>query len=191
MSTPDLYHGLVEQLSGEEMALWQAWKLASESVRAHIAADIAAATGLSDPDFGVLTRVVEIGGGRMRQNQLAELMGFHRSRLSHHLGRMRDRGLITTEPAGNGVEVVATDTGKALVKQARPVHAAAVRRHLIDPLNGLDARKLLLALEKLGALSVRMPPGQGRECDWFCPFPRSCRLWGGRHGVPRSSSRSL
>jgi DNA-binding MarR family transcriptional regulator len=139
----------MRRLSGDEMALWHTWKRAAENVRTQVAADITAQTGLSDPDFGVLTRVVETGGGRMRQNQLAESMGVHRSRLSHHLSRMRDRGLITTEPAGNGVEVMATERGQALVKQARPVHAAAVRRHLIGPLDGLDIDNFRLALERL------------------------------------------
>jgi DNA-binding MarR family transcriptional regulator len=137
------------------MALWHTWKRAAESVRARVAADITAETGLSDPDFAVLTRVVEAGGGRMRQNQLAESMGIHRSRLSHHLSRMRERGLIATEPAGNGVDVIATEQGHILVKRARPVHAAAVRRHLIGPLDGLDLDNFRLALERLGSGGAR------------------------------------
>jgi DNA-binding MarR family transcriptional regulator len=136
----------------DEMTLWHAWKRATETVRTRVAADITAATGLSDPDFAVLTRVVEIGGGRMRQNELAESMGFHRSRLSHHLARMRDRGLVVTESAGgNGVDVIATEQGQALARQARPVHAAAVRRHLVEPLQGLDIGNFRQAVERLGA----------------------------------------
>jgi DNA-binding MarR family transcriptional regulator len=150
VSTRDPYHGLVQELSSDEMALWHAWKRAAESVRTRIVADITAETGLSDPDFAVLTRVVEIGDGRMRQNQLAESMGFHRSRLSHHLSRMRERGLITTEPAGSGVEVTVTEHGRTLVKRARPVHAAAVRRYLVDALAGLDLDNFRSALERLG-----------------------------------------
>ena len=101
---------------------------------------------LSDPDFGVLTRVVELGGGRMRQNQLAESMGCHRSRLSHHLSRMEQRGLVTREPADGGVDVIATASGAEAAAAARPVHAAAVRRHLLEPLAGCN----LAALAALG-----------------------------------------
>ena len=97
----------------EELDLWHAWKLATESIRALVAADIMAATGLSDPDFGVLTRVVELGRGRMRQNLLAESMGFPRGRLCHHLSRMEDRGLVIREPVSGGVDVVATASGAA------------------------------------------------------------------------------
>jgi DNA-binding MarR family transcriptional regulator len=135
------------RLKPSELALWHAWKRASETVRTRIAADIAAETGLSDPDFGVLTRVVELGGGRLRQSALAESMGFERSRLSHHLDRMVERGLITRE-RGTGVEVVATPGGRAAIRRARPVHAAAVRRHLIGRL-GRDAAAFAAALERL------------------------------------------
>jgi DNA-binding MarR family transcriptional regulator len=139
----------VTGLTDDELALWHAWKRASELVRTRVAADITEATGLSDPDFGVLTRVVEIGGGRLRQNALAESMGFHRSRLSHHLSRMEERGLITRHQADGGVEVVATPVGRAAVKQARPVHAAAVRRHLTRLVSDDHRAQLLADLERI------------------------------------------
>jgi DNA-binding MarR family transcriptional regulator len=104
--------GSMTQLNNDEMALWQAWKQAADTVRTLVAADITAETGLSDPDFGVLTRVVEIGHGRMRQSRLGVLMGFQRSRLSHHLTRMEARGLIKREPVSMGVDVVVTAAGE-------------------------------------------------------------------------------
>ncbi|MEU3186271.1 MarR family transcriptional regulator [Streptomyces sp. NPDC006923] len=97
----------------------------------------------------MLTRVVETGGGRLRQSRLAELMGFHRSRLSHHLTRMEERGLTTREPAAGGVDVVVTDEGRRAAEKARPVHAAAVRRHLVDPLGAADHAAVLAILERL------------------------------------------
>jgi DNA-binding MarR family transcriptional regulator len=139
----------VARLSKDELALWSAWKHAAEAVRGRVADDIAAATGLSDPDFGVLTRVVEDGGGTMRQNALAESMGYHRSRLSHHLSRMEARGLITRRQSGDGVEVVVTDAGRAAVARARPVHAAAVRQHLTARLTETQYRALLAILDRL------------------------------------------
>jgi DNA-binding MarR family transcriptional regulator len=136
-------------LSDDELALWHMWKRATESVRAEVAADIAAETGLSDPDFGVLSRVEELGGGRLRQARLADSIGFHRSRLSHHLTRMESRGLISREAVGNGVDVVITKAGSAALKRARPVHAAAVRRHLLEPLSASQTDALRTILERL------------------------------------------
>ena len=138
------------QLTRDEAALWTAWKQASEGVRARVAADILAATGLSDPDFGVLTRVIEIGGGALRQRELAQSLGWHRSRVSHHLTRMEQRGLITRRalPEG-GVEIRVTDTGRAGVAEARPIHAAAVREHLLRPLEPSQRKALSVALARL------------------------------------------
>jgi DNA-binding MarR family transcriptional regulator len=137
-------------LAGEEAALWTAWKQASEGVRARVAADILAATGLSDPDFGVLTRVVEIGHGTLRQSELAQSLGWHRSRLSHHLTRMEQRGLITRRAlTEGGVEICVTDTGRAGVAEARPIHAAAVRDHLLRPLEPSQRKALSVVLARL------------------------------------------
>ncbi len=150
--------GVHELLDAEETSLWHAWKLAADTVRARIAADITAATGLSDADFGVLTRVADIGGGRMRQNALAESMRWHRSRLSHQLARMEQRDLLTRHRVDGGVEVRLTGTGRDRADAARPVHAAAVRRHLIDQLDLPQRRRLRHAL---GALTAQPADGPG------------------------------
>jgi DNA-binding MarR family transcriptional regulator len=137
------------RLRKDEIALWSAWKQAAGLVRGRVAEEVSAQTGLSDPDFGVLTRVVEDGGGAMRQNQLAESMGYHRSRLSHHLSRMERRGLVTRRRAGGGVEVVVTDAGSEAVARARPVHEAAVRRYLIARLTDSEREALISILDRL------------------------------------------
>ncbi len=87
------------------------------------------------------------------QNRLAELMGFHRSRLSHHLQRMEERRLITRERAGAntglGMDIVATPAGFEAVEKARPVHAASVRKPLIDPLERADLAAFFAGLYEL------------------------------------------
>ena len=125
-------------LSQSDMALWHAWKAATQVVRDRVVAEVGAATGLSEPDFGVLTRVVELGDGTLRQNELAASMGWHRTRLSHHLSRMEQRKLVTRAPADDGVAVTVTAAGRELVAVARPLHADAVRRHLADLIPGED-----------------------------------------------------
>jgi DNA-binding MarR family transcriptional regulator len=117
-------------LDENELALWHAFKSAAETVRAEVAMEITRVTGLSDADFGIVTRLDD-AGGRMRQNELAASMGWHRSRLSHQLSRMTDRDLVRRHDAENGVTVELTDTGRGAAERARPVHAAAVREKLI------------------------------------------------------------
>lgn len=118
------------ELTDDEIRLWRAWTGASEMSRRRIADDVGAATGLSASDFGVLSRLVHLGEGTLRQNELAVSMDWHRSRLSHQLSRMEQRGQVVRSSVGGGVAVTITDAGRAAIDAARPVHAEAVREHL-------------------------------------------------------------
>ena len=129
--------------------LWHAWKHATEAVRSRVGADITAATGLSDGDFGILTRIADAPGGSLRQNQLAQSMGWHRSRLSRHLSRMQARGLVDRSPAGDGVSIALTHDGETAAATARPVHRRAIRNHLAARLSELERTQLLAILAKL------------------------------------------
>lgn len=138
-------------LDGDEARLWHAWKQAAETVRARVAEQLDAATGLSDPDFGVLTRLEDLGGGELRQNELGASMGWHRSRLSHQLTRMEQRGLVARSGVPGGVLVSITALGSDRIAAARPVHARAVRTSLISLISPQDAAAVLSALETLAA----------------------------------------
>jgi len=99
-------------LSAIEMARWTAWKRASDTVLAAIARDIAAASDLSAADFAVLSRVREIGDGAMRQQELATLLGWQRSRLSRHVSRMQSRGLVVAVSEKGARMIKATEAGR-------------------------------------------------------------------------------
>jgi DNA-binding MarR family transcriptional regulator len=143
----------VDQLSEDETSLWHAWKRATETVRARVAADISAATGLSDPDFGILTRLADADDdGVMRQNELAASMSWHRSRLSHQLTRMEQRGLVTRAVQGDGVAVRFTPAGRDAAAAARPVHASSVRRHLTRHVSPDRLRELVAILDALSGV---------------------------------------
>lgn len=137
-------------LTGRDAELWDAWTAATDVV-AQVAADVARATGVSEPDLLVLTRLRDLGDGQLRQSQLAAATGWHRSRLSHHLRRMEERGLVTRAEARGGVDVSTTTMGRAALTRARPVHADAVRRHLVDVLPARDRERLLAILQRVTA----------------------------------------
>lgn len=118
-------------MTADEAERWAAWEATAQAV-AQVSAEVTASTGLSEPDFVVLTRLHD-AGGTLRQSALAAVSGWHRSRLSHHLGRMADRGLVVRDGVPGGMEVRITTMGRAAVARARPVHADAVRRQLSAP----------------------------------------------------------
>ena len=122
-------------LSPYELRVWHAFLLMGEDVLSRVGRDIAQATGLSGPEFGVLSRLSAIGKGEMRQQTLARVMTWDKSRLSHQLTRMQQRGLVERRDAsGNTVLVVLTKLGRKKLEAARPIHAESVRRNLLSRL---------------------------------------------------------
>jgi DNA-binding MarR family transcriptional regulator len=122
-------------LSPRELRVWHAFLLMGEDVLGRVGRDIAQATGLSGPEFGVLSRLAAIGKGEMRQQALARVMTWDKSRLSHQLTRMQQRGLIERRyTERNTVLVVLTKLGREKLESARPIHAESVRRNLLSRL---------------------------------------------------------
>ncbi len=120
-----------KSLTAQELRIWHAFQDMGEEVRGRVGRDISEATGLSGSDFGVLSRLVGIGKGEMRQQQLAKVMKWEKSRLSHQLTRMEDRGLIKRETADDAVVVGLTKLGHQKLAEALPVRAESVKRHFL------------------------------------------------------------
>src|SRR5688572_2840237 len=103
-------------LTEEEQQLWRAWLALGSALPAALHRELQADAGLSLPDFDVLVQLSESADGRLRVSDLARALGWERSRLSHHVGRMERRGLVTREECvddGRGAFVVLTSGGRA------------------------------------------------------------------------------
>ncbi|MFB6565020.1 MULTISPECIES: MarR family winged helix-turn-helix transcriptional regulator [unclassified Streptomyces] len=145
-------------LTEPEQDAWYAWRRMFPLVNAEIARDLTQDSGLSEADYDVLSVLGSTDGHRMRISALAELMRWSRSRLSHQLTRMEQRGAVRREEVatdGRGAEVVLTDTGITMITDAAPLHVESVRRHLIDVLTPEQLRTLAevgeVLRERLGA----------------------------------------
>jgi DNA-binding MarR family transcriptional regulator len=131
-------------LTPREIRLWSAWLAFSEAVASNVGRDVAEATGLSAADHRILECLVEHGEGRLRQRELAQAIGWDKSRISHQLTRMQERGLLTrSKTAEHGSRVAISAVGRDLLESARPVHANAVRRHLIGRLTPAQISAIL------------------------------------------------
>jgi DNA-binding MarR family transcriptional regulator len=131
-------------LTTRETQLWQAWLKMSEAVTSQVARDVAEGSGLSAADYAILERLTEIGNGRLRQRELALALNWDKSRISHQLTRMQERNLLTrSKTIEDGSQVAITRAGREALEQARPIHAQAVRRHLIARLTPEHAATIL------------------------------------------------
>ena len=84
--------------------------------------------------------------------ELGGVLGWEKSRLSHHVGRMADRGLVTKEKCDSdrrGAYVVVTRRGRKEIEAAAPGHVAAVRRLFIDRLTPSQLDAIAVAAESV------------------------------------------
>ncbi|MEU1835704.1 MarR family winged helix-turn-helix transcriptional regulator [Micromonospora chersina] len=139
-------------LDAREARAWRGYRRMRRLLDLELARELMQDAGLSEPDYDVLSDLSETPDQRLRLSELADRMLWSRSRLSHHLARMQQRGLVTREehPSdGRGSIVVLTPAGRAAIEAAAPGHVAAVRRHLIDLLTPEE-------IDALGALTQRV-----------------------------------
>jgi len=124
-------------LDDDEQRAWLAYRRMRLLLDAQIARDLSTDSGLSAPDYDVLSNLSESDGHRLRVTDLAARLQWSKSRLSHHLSRMEHRRLISREDCsadGRGAFIVLTDEGWRTIKAAAPSHVNSVRRHFIDVL---------------------------------------------------------
>ncbi len=122
-----------------------------------VARELQRETGLSGADYEVLVNLSEAPEGRLRAFQLGGATGWEKSRLSHHITRMEDRGLVRREACASdsrGAFVVLTVAGREAIEAAAPRHVEHVRRWFVDALTPeqLDALAAIseAVLAKLG-----------------------------------------
>lgn len=120
--------------------------------------------GLSLSDFGVLVILSEHPSRRMRVLELARALQWEKSRVSHQLRRMTDRGLI--QRAGcpddkRGAFVELTEAGLAAIETAAPTHVRSVRANLFDALTPED----VAALARISDAAIAVIEA---DCDEEC-----------------------
>lgn len=138
-------------LDESEEAAWRAFRRMTIAVRAATARDLAE-TGLSEPDYEVLSTLVERPKVTSTLHEQAAKMGWSRSRLSRHASRMETRGLIRRAPDpadGRGCLLILTRLGRDTLRTATPAHLESVRRHFADHLEPEDLTALTRIAAKL------------------------------------------
>ena len=113
----------VRWLDEREERAWRALQFMQMRLEGELARQLAADSGLSYPDYLVLVALTDRPDGRMRLFELAGVLGWEKSRLSHHVARMADRGLVKKEKCDSdrrGAYVVVTEARAA--RRSRPPH---------------------------------------------------------------------
>lgn len=140
----------------DELQTWRAFIETTDELRAVLAARLQSESGLSSGDYSVLLALSEADHRRMRSSELAAHIGWERSRLSHHLGRMERRELIRREECATdnrGAEITATPAGIEAFRGASAPHLHAIRELFVD---ALTPAQLTAAGDIADALRARL-----------------------------------
>jgi DNA-binding MarR family transcriptional regulator len=149
----------VRWLDEREARAWRGLQAMQLRLTARLSRELAAESDLSWPDYTVLVVLTDQPEGRLRAFELGRELGWEKSRVSHHVTRMVDRGLVTRERCASdqrGAFVVVTPRGRRAIEAAAPGHVEAVRRHFVDLLTPEQ-------LEQLAALTDRVLDALDRD----------------------------
>jgi DNA-binding MarR family transcriptional regulator len=121
----------------EQLRIWRDYIETAEILRTRLASRLQSESSLSAGDYQVLLALTEAPKSTLRSSELATSIGWERSRLSHHLGRMEKRRLIQRVACADdvhGVDVIATESGREAFRAGSVPHLRAVRELFLDAL---------------------------------------------------------
>jgi DNA-binding MarR family transcriptional regulator len=158
-------------LNPREQTAWRAYLDMNALLGARLNKEMQEASGISIADFSVLVPLSEHPEARMRVLELARSLGWEKSRLSHQLTRMQQRGLVERSNCNEdrrGAWIVLTDRGRATVESAAPRHVESVRRYLFDELSPAQV-DALAAIGRAVVGKLVETCGSGADaCDTGC-----------------------
>ena len=145
-------------LDEEEAKAWRALQMMQARLGAALAKDLVSHSQLSYQDYLVLIALTEAPDGRLRLFELGHAIGWEKSRTSHQVARMAQRGLVdkfSCPSDRRGQWAIVTCAGRAAIEAAAPSHVAAVRRLFVDQLSREQLAQLASAAQTvLGTLDA-------------------------------------
>jgi DNA-binding MarR family transcriptional regulator len=146
-------------LDAEEQRAWRAWLYSSQLLNDRLDRELMRATGIPHAYYEILVQLSETPDRQMRMSELADRCLSSRSRLSHAVSRLEERGWVRRQECaedGRGLLAVLTDEGFAALEAAAPIHVEGVRTHLFDQLTP----EQVAAMRDLGETLLRhLDPG--------------------------------
>jgi DNA-binding MarR family transcriptional regulator len=149
--------------TGEEHA-WRTFLAATATLFSAVEGQLHRESGIPHGYYEILVNLSEAPGRALRMSQLAEASTSSKSRLSHAVARLEERGWVErldcpTDRRGQVARL--TDAGFAALDAAAPGHVEQVRRALFDRISAEQ-------VEQLAAISAAIAAGEQGESG-FCP----------------------
>jgi DNA-binding MarR family transcriptional regulator len=121
--------------TSKELAIWRRYVETGEALNQQLAARMKLEADISVGDYTVLLALSEADGHSLRSSALAEVIGWDRSRLSHHVKRMEERNLIVrsaVEGDNRASRVTASGEGLNVFRRASVSHLRLIKTLFVD-----------------------------------------------------------
>jgi DNA-binding MarR family transcriptional regulator len=148
-------------LTADEQRAWRNYIEATTMLLEVLDRQLQQDSGMPHGYYEILVRLSEADEFTMRMSELADSTRSSRSRLSHAVSRLEERGWVARrdcETDRRGQLAQLTAPGHAALAAAAPGHVATVRAHMIDALSADQIRQLgdiaQAMIDNLGAAPV-------------------------------------
>ncbi|MFD4612220.1 MarR family winged helix-turn-helix transcriptional regulator [Streptomyces sp. NPDC058440] len=148
--------GTLRPLTAEEEAVVRALPSLIYALPRAIEAEMTREQRLSNTEYLALMHLSEAPDRHLRMHELARACEMSLSGTTRIVHRMESEGLVDRVQCstdGRSWHACLTDAGLTRLEEAWPTNLAAIRRHFLDHVKGLDLKELAAALQK-----VAMPP---------------------------------
>jgi DNA-binding MarR family transcriptional regulator len=157
-------------LTAGEQHAWRSFLTATQTLLSAIEGQLQHESGIPHGYYEILVRLSEAPGRALRMSQLAEASVSSKSRLSHAVARLEERGWVerlncATDRRGQIAQL--TDAGYAALEAAAPGHVEHVRRSMFDVLSAEQVVQLAAISEAIIA-AADSPVGPGIGCPLEC-----------------------
>jgi len=147
-----MYVAQTRWLTDDEQHTWRAFLEATRRLDEQLDRELQHEAGMPLAYYTILAMLSEAPGRTLRMSELARITWSSRSRLSHAVDRLEEKGWVTRISCPSdkrGAFAFLTDAGFAVLEVAAPGHVEGVRRHMFDQLTPDQ-------VETLGAISQKL-----------------------------------
>jgi DNA-binding MarR family transcriptional regulator len=166
-----------EELSDQDWAVWRDFTTMSSQLARELDRRLQSDAGISHADYSVLLTLQQSSTHRVRTGELAELLAWEKSRVSHQVARMEARDLVERSECdtdGRGTWIAPTPEGRRVLVGAMRNHNRAIRELFFD----------VLATEQRAAIG----DASAQVLDKLSP--EACTI-AEQNGMPTSRTRAV
>jgi DNA-binding MarR family transcriptional regulator len=128
---------MAEQLTRDEWLVWDTFYAMRRRLDRALEVRLQEGSGVSAPEYEILAGLGRSADRRLRVRDIAEQIGWEKSRVSHQVTRMEKRGLVRRSECDSdarGTWVELTAAGRRAMLESSRGHNEAIKRYFVDVL---------------------------------------------------------